>query len=156
MRNITTLLDERLILLDADVTSAEQCIRTMADLFQTYGYVKPGYGDAVVEREKGFPTGLPGKGINIAIPHTNNALVNKPAVGVIVPRQAVEFAVMGQKETKISCELILPLVVQDTKRQMAMLKKMMKIIQDGELLQNLRHAKDKQTILQLLSVLNDD
>ena len=119
MKTIATLLDERLVVLDADVETAEDCIRLMAGLFEKYGYVKPGYGDAVAEREKGFPTGLPGKGINLAIPHTNNALVNKPAVGVIIPRKPVEFAMMGQKDTKLSCEVVLPLVVQDSKRRPA-------------------------------------
>ena len=131
METIGTLLDERLVVLDADVSSAEECIRLMAGLFEQYGYVQPGYGDAVAAREKEYPTGLPGKGINLAIPHTNNQLVNAPAVGVIIPRRPVEFAMMGMKEKKLSCEVVIPLVVQDTKRQLAMLKKIMKIIQDG-------------------------
>ena len=70
METIGTLLDERLVVLDADVSSAEDCIRLMAGLFEQYGYVQPGYGDAVAAREKEYPTGLPGKGINLAIPHT--------------------------------------------------------------------------------------
>ena len=118
METIGTLLDERLVVLDADVSSAEECIRLMAGLFEQYGYVQPGYGDAVAAREKEYPTGLPGKGINLAIPHTNNQLVNAPAVGVIIPRRPVEFAMMGMKEKKLSCEVVIPLVVQDTKRQL--------------------------------------
>ncbi|WP_243141814.1 PTS sugar transporter subunit IIA [Lawsonibacter faecis] len=149
------MLDERLVVLDADVSSAEDCIRLMAGLFEQYGYVQPGYGDAVAAREKEYPTGLPGKGINLAIPHTNNQLVNAPAVGVIIPRRPVEFAMMGMKEKKLSCEVVIPLVVQDTKRQLAMLKKMMKIIQDGELLRRLRDSKDKAEILGCLSSLEE-
>ena len=156
MKTIATLLDERLVVLDADVETAEDCIRLMAGLFEKYGYVKPGYGDAVAEREKGFPTGLPGKGINLAIPHTNNALVNKPAVGVIIPRKPVEFAMMGQKDTKLSCEVVLPLVVQDSKRQVAMLKKMMKIIQDSELLLRIKNSASKEEIIQCLSSLEEE
>ena len=155
METIGTLLDERLVVLDADVSSAEDCIRLMAGLFEQYGYVQPGYGDAVAAREKEYPTGLPGKGINLAIPHTNNQLVNAPAVGVIIPRRPVEFARMGMKEKKLSCEVVIPLVVQDSKRQLAMLKKMMKIIQDGELLRRLRDSKDKAEILGCLSSLEE-
>ena len=155
METIGTLLDERLVVLDADVSSAEDCIRLMAGLFEQYGYEQPGYGDAVAAREKEYPTGLPGKGINLAIPHTNNQLVNAPAVGVIIPRRPVEFAMMGMKEKKLSCEVVIPLVVQDTKRQLAMLKKMMKIIQDGELLRRLRDSKDKAEILGCLSSLEE-
>lgn len=150
-----SLLDERLVVLDADVDSAEDCIRLMAGLFEEYGYVRPGYGDAVAAREKEYPTGLPGKGINLAIPHTNNLLVNAPAVGVMIPRKPVRFAMMGMKEKTLDCEVVIPLVVQDAKRQLAMLKKMMKIIQDGGLLRKLRDSKDKAEILGCLSSLEE-
>ena len=153
---MSTLLDERLIVLDADVHSAEDCIRLMATRFEEYGYVKPGYGDAVIERERNLPTGLPGKGINLAIPHTNNALVIKPAVGVIIPRQPVEFRMMGMKETKLTCEVILPLVVRDSKQQIGMLKKMMKVIQDTELLKRMKNSKSKAEIIDCLSSLEDE
>jgi PTS system galactitol-specific IIA component len=151
-----TLLDERLIILDADVHSAEDCIRLMAGRFEEYGYVKPGYADAVIEREKSLPTGLPGKEINLAIPHTNNKLVIKPAVGVIIPREPVEFRMMGMKETRLNCKVVLPLVVKDSKQQIGMLKKMMKIIQDNELIKRMNHSKSRTEIRECLSSLEDE
>ena len=150
------LLDERLITLNADVDTAEDCIRLAAGLFEEYGYVKPGYGDAVVEREAVYPTGLPGKGINIAIPHTNNTLVNKPAVGVIVPNKPVKFSMMGMKDNVLDCEIILPLVVKDSHQQIDMLKKMMKIIQNSELLLQLKNSSSKEEILKCLSSLEEE
>lgn len=149
------LLNENLIILDADVKTAEDCIRLMGGLFQEHGYVREGYAEAVIKREAEYPTGLPGKVMNIAIPHTNNALVNEAAIGVIIPRGPVEFAMMGMKEEKLSCELIMPLVVKDSKQQLGMLKKMMKIINDGELLQKIRDSKSKAEIIEYLSVLEE-
>lgn len=150
------LLDERLIVIDADVHSAEDCIRLMATRFEEYGYVKPGYADAVLKREMQSPTGLPGKGINIAIPHTNGELAINPAIGVIIPSKPVEFRMMGTKETKLNCELVLPLVVKDSKQQIGMLKKLMKIIQDGELLKRLSQLKSKLEIIDCLSSLEEE
>ncbi|HWR31127.1 MAG TPA: PTS sugar transporter subunit IIA [Negativicutes bacterium] len=152
---IGKILDERLIVLGADVHSAEECILLMAALFEKYGYVKPGYGDAVVERERNLPTGLPGKKFNIAIPHTNNEFVIKPAVGVIIPREPVEFKMMGMKDKTLSCEIILPLVVKDSKHQIGMLKKMMNIIQDGELLQSIKESKSSVDVMNCLSTLDE-
>ncbi len=153
---VGTLLDERFIVLDANVHSAEECIRLMATRFEEYGYVEPGYADAVIEREKSLPTGLPGKEINLAIPHTNNKLVIKPAIGVVIPCRPVEFSMMGKKETKLNCEVILPLVVKDSKQQIGMLKKMMKIIQDGELIRRLKNSKSKAEVMNCLSSLEDE
>lgn len=149
------LLNEEIIILDADVETAEDAIRMAAELFEKYGYVNEGYADAVIEREKVFPTGLPGKGINIAIPHTNNKLVNHPAVGVIVPKKPVKFSMMGMKENVLDCELILPLVVKDAKQQIDMLKKMMHIISNGELLRQIKDSKSKTEIVSLLSTLEE-
>lgn len=150
------LLNEDLMVLDADVSTSEDVIRLAAGLFFEHGYVKDGYGDAVVEREKEFPTGLPGKAMNIAIPHTNNKLVNAPAVGVVIPKEPVKFAMMGDKSTILDCELMFPLVVKDTQQQIGMLKKMMKIIQNSELLQQIKNSKDKSEIKELLKTLEEE
>ena len=99
------LLDEELVILDADVKTAEDCIRLGGTIFYEKGYVKDGYTQAVIDREKVYPTGLPGKGVAIAIPHTNNTYVNKPAVGVIVPREPVRFCAMGTKDVWLDCSM---------------------------------------------------
>jgi len=148
------VLDENLIGLNVDANSAEACIRYAADLFLKHGYVREGYGDAVVLREKTYPTGLPGKGINIAIPHTNNSLVIKPAVGVLIPKAPVEFMMMGTKDKPLSCDLILPLVIKDSRMQITMLRKIMKIIGDSETLAKIKASKSKKEIMQYLGSLN--
>jgi galactitol PTS system EIIA component len=149
------LLNRELIRLQADVTSDEECIRLAGMLFFKYGYVKEGYGEAVVEREKNYPTGLPGKDICIAIPHTNNVLVNQPAIGVIIPREPVAFCMMGNKERILLCEVIIPLVVKDAAMQLSTLQKMSHIIQDSELLKKIKKANSPEEVLLYLSVLNE-
>ena len=46
-------------------------------------------------------------------------------------------------------------MVKDSHQQIGMLKKMMSIIQNGELLKRLRDSKDKTEILSLLSALDE-
>lgn len=152
---MSKLLDERLIFIDADVKTSEEAIRLMAGRLQECGYVEEGYAQMVVNREKGFPTGLPGKNMSIAIPHTDPTLVNKPAIGVIIPRQTVVFDMIGQLGTPLDVSLIMPLVIKDSKKQLDLLKAMMHVIQDGNLLESIRASKDKEEILGLLSVLEE-
>ena len=111
------LLDERLVFIDADVHTSEEAIRLMAGRLQECGYVEEGYAEMVIEREKVFPTGLPGKAMSIAIPHTDPTLVNKPAIGVIVPSESVEFDMMGEPGTKLDVKLIMPLVIKNSDQQ---------------------------------------
>lgn len=149
------ILNKNLVIMDADMESAEDCIRTAGNLFFEYGYVEEGYVDEVLEREKVYPTGLPGKGISIAIPHTTNKLVNKPAIGVIIPRKPVRFAMMGTKDNMLDCEIIMPLVIKDSNSQIATLRKLMSIIQDGELLRRIRDSKNEEEVLDCLGILEE-
>lgn len=149
------LLDERLVFIDADVHTSEEAICLMAGRLQECGYVEEGYAEMVIEREKVFPTGLPGKAMSIAIPHTDPTLVNKPAIGVIVPSESVEFDMMGEPGTKLDVKLIMPLVIKNSDQQIELLKAMMHVIQDSERLTKIRASKDRAEILDLLSELEE-
>ncbi len=152
---MSKLLDERLVFIDADVKTSEEAIRLMADRLQECGYVNEGYADMVIAREKVFPTGLPGKAMSIAIPHTDPTLVNKPAIGVIIPKDSVEFDMMGEIGTKLDVKLIMPLVIKNSDQQIELLKAMMHVIQDSERLTKIRESKDKAEIMELLSSLEE-
>lgn len=71
------LLDEELVVMDAEVKTAEDCIRLGGTIFYEKGYVKEGYTQAVIDREKVYPTGLPGKGVAIAIPRSEERRVRE-------------------------------------------------------------------------------
>ena len=150
------LIENSFIFPDADVQTAEACIRLAAAAFEAEGCVRAGYADSVAAREKKYPTGLPGRGINIAIPHTTSELVDRPAIGVVVPREPVPFSMMGAPDTVLSCGLIFPLVIKDAHQQIDMLKKMRALIPDSELLLKIRQAGSKEEILGYLRVLSDD
>lgn len=149
------LLNEKLIILNSDVESAEDCIRTVGKLFYEHGYVEEGYIDEVIEREKVYPTGLPGKGICIAIPHTTNQRVIKPGIGLLIPKKPIQFAMMGTKDSMLECEIVMPLVIKDSNSQISTLKKLMAVIQDGELLKHIRDSKDISEVMGWLNVLED-
>ena len=152
---MSKLLDERLVFIDADVKTSEEAIRLMAGRLQECGYVNEGYADMVIAREKVFPTGLPGRAMSIAIPHTDPTLVNKPAIGVIVPKESVEFSMMGEPEHKLDVKLIMPLVIKDSGQQIELLKAMMHVIQDSDRLAKIRASRNKAEILDLLSSLEE-
>ena len=60
------------------------------------GFVHESYKDAVIERERVFPTGLPTQGINVAIPHTDSIHVKKEGFLVGVLEQPVTFEMMAR------------------------------------------------------------
>lgn len=149
------LLDENLVFIDADVATSEDAINLMASRLRELGYVKEGYAQMVLDREKVFPTGLPGKSMCIAIPHTDPTLVVKPAIGVIVPKEPVEFSMMGEPDTKLQVSLIMPLVIKDSNKQIDLLRAMMHVIQVDDLLRAVRTSDSPQEIVSLLHELDE-
>ncbi len=144
------LLRRDLILLDLDCETSDQVIRAMAGRFVEAGVVRESFVEAVAHRETVFPTALPAQ-IPIALPHTASEHVVTPAVGVGVLRRPVEFCQMGSPEVKLWPELVFMLAIQDPKEQIGLLKQMMKLIQNGELLRAIREAGDADTVYQLLT-----
>jgi galactitol PTS system EIIA component len=150
------VLDEALIQLNVEVSTSTEAIEFMAKILYENGYVKEGYAEQVVEREKQFPTGLIGKGIGIAIPHTTADYALKPAVCVLIPRNPVTFNMMGAEGESVPAELIMPLVIKEKDMQLNMLKKMMVLLQDVEKLENIYSCRNKKEILSMLAFLEED
>jgi PTS system galactitol-specific IIA component len=148
-------LEQNLIAFNVDVNNSDEVLRYAADILYRNNYVKELYADALTQREKEYPTGLLGNEISVAIPHTTCSLVNKPGVAVIIPKRPIEFIAMGSYDQHIKCEIIFVLVIKDPEEQLTMLKKMMKIIQNGELLRKIKGTKDKAKIIEYLNLLEE-
>lgn len=143
-------LDENLIHIKVGSSTKEDCIRLGAKSFYENGYVKEAYIDEVLEREKDYPTGLPGKTINIAIPHTNPTNVLKAGMGVIIPEKPVEFFVMGSEDEVVFCDIIMPLSIKDPNQQIDILKKIMNLLKNEEKLQAIKTSQSKTEVIEIL------
>lgn len=152
---MSNIIDENLIIIGADVSTAEECIQLGGEMLLKNGRVKEEYVNAVLKREIIFPTGLQGESMGLAIPHTDSTFVEKPSVAVIIPNKPVKFRAMGGREDEyVDCSIILPLAVKDSKNQLTMLKKIVKILGNSELLERIIHATTKEEIMEYLDILN--
>lgn len=150
------ILDEALIQLDVDVDTADEAIQYMADILYRLEYVEAGYAERVIAREKEFPTGLIGQGCGIAVPHTNPDCVIKPAVCVLIPKKPLRFMMMGTTDKPVMAEIILPLVVKDSKMQINVLRKIAELLKDTQKLDKIRKCNDKKEILRMLAFLEEE
>ena len=87
--------DESVILLDVEGETPEEVLKTVASNMANKGLVKQSYINAIIEREKEYPTGLPTPGVSVAIPHTDIEHVNKKSISFAVLKNPVEFYIMG-------------------------------------------------------------
>ncbi len=144
------MLRKDLIRLDLDVANSEEAIRTLAEDFVRVGVVKPSFVDAVLEREKRSPTALPAVAYDIAIPHTVSQHVITPAMNVAILKHPVEFQQMGSPEITLHPQVLFMLAISDPKDQLTLLRRIMKMLQNKELLDQVRYAKSEEEIYDLL------
>lgn len=145
------ILYEELINFDVNVNNYEEAIRYNSNILIEHGFVKDGYAEMVIEREKEFSTGLISTGRGIAIPHTNPTLVNKQAVCVLIPKKPIDFIMMGTTDQIVKADVIFPLVIKEPNSQLTLLKKIVEMLQNDQLIDEIYHCRDKKKIIEMLS-----
>ena len=103
------LLDKSLIEVGVDADSWEDIISYGSELLLKKGNVKEGYKEKVIERERQFPTGLAGKHMGIAIPHTSADYTLKPSVCVLIPQKPIAFHAMASEADTIDASIVIQL-----------------------------------------------
>lgn len=69
------------------------------------GLVLDGFLEAIKERERKYPTALPGTTIDIAVPHTDPEYIVDPFIAVLRCRNGVPFIQMGSDNLTIHPKL---------------------------------------------------
>lgn len=113
--------------------SKEELFETLSKQLLNEGYVKNGYYEALISREKIFPTGIESK-INLAIPHADPENVNQNTFAIVTLAEPIKFASMVEPEKLLDVKLVILLVLDEGKNQIAFLKKIPGLAGDNEIL----------------------
>ncbi|WP_274954514.1 PTS sugar transporter subunit IIA [Anaerostipes butyraticus] len=143
-------LNENLIMPDLKAGSSDEVFQQLGGLLVSEGYCKSSYVQALIEREKDFPTGINMGNIGIAIPHTDKEHVIKGAVAIGVLKEPVHFYQMGTNDENVEAKLIFMLAVKDPKEHLVFLQRILMVLQDQEVLKQLIETKNKQEIINII------
>ena len=146
-----SVLRKELILVGMEASSAEEAMRALARTMLAAGLVRESFVEAVLEREKTYPTGIPAKVFDIALPHTMAEHVIEPCMAVGVLKESVEFRQMGTPDIILHPRLIFMLAISDPKEQIGQLKKIMKLLQNDALLLGIRDAQNAEQVVKILA-----
>lgn len=147
------MLDLDLIELKLKAKSSQEVIEKLGSLMLSKGYVLDSYVDAVLAREETLPTGLPIDGFSVAIPHTDSGHVNESTIAIATLEEPVEFNMMIDPTQKTKVQLVFLLAVKNPNAQVQLLKTLMSVFQNKELLMNLQKASSKEEVNELLHCL---
>lgn len=112
--------------------SAADVLRAVADQALEQGFVRDTFGDALLAREKEFPTGLPTP-LPVAIPHTEPEHVLRPALAAVLLDPPVEFGEMGGADRTVAVRLAVVLMVTDPGSQVGLLSRLIMALRQPDL-----------------------
>lgn len=147
---ISELINENLIITEIEAQDSYEAIKMLGNVLLKEGYVKDTFTEAVIKREKKYPTGIQCIGCNIAIPHTDSSHVIKPGIAIGTFNGDVFFNKMDNPEEEINTDIIFMLAIKTSETHLGALKKIMNMSQDSNTIKTICSYKDSKEIINLL------
>lgn len=123
----------------------------MGDRFVAGGYCKPMFTEAVIHRERLYPTGIQLERIGVAIPHADSEFVIKEAVGFAILEEPVCFQQMGgtpdEEPLAVSMVIMLASMGRD---HIDLLQCIVSLLQDNVVLDRLLKATEENEMIQII------
>jgi len=139
-------LNDNLVFHNLKSSDNIEVLQLMGDAMIQEGYGEEGFTEAVLKREKDYPTGLDVNGIGVAIPHTDAEHVKKEGLSIAVLNPPIEFDAMGEEDCRIPVKIVIMFTVAGKDKHIDRLLQVLDMIKDEEILQGLLDAKNKKEI----------
>lgn len=143
-------LDVNLIAPGVEAASKDDVFRQIGGMLVERGYCKPSYVDALIEREKAYPTGINMGSFGIAMPHTERTHVNKAAVAIARLKKPVLFYEMGSEDEEVQASLVFMLAVENPETHLPFLQRLMAVLQDQAVLDKIMRTDSREEIIQVI------
>ncbi|NPV75244.1 MAG: PTS sugar transporter subunit IIA [Anaerolineae bacterium] len=147
------VIHQDLVVLDMNCSTAEEAIRQLAGKLEERRWVKEGYTQAVLNREKEYPTGLPTNEAAVAIPHTNAEYCLKSAMVTGILREPVSFGNMANPDEMLPVRIIFLLAMKEPALQVQWLKQLVSMLRKPGMLENLVNQTSRDEVVNLLKTI---
>ncbi|MDR1353901.1 MAG: PTS sugar transporter subunit IIA [Treponema sp.] len=147
---IDEVLREDCIIENLKAKTKEEALAAMCGVLLEKGYVKDSFPQAILERERLYPSGLPMEGHKIAIPHTDAEHVNESVILFARLEEPVEFSSMGDPDEKIPVRLISMFALKEKKEIGFLLDVLITAYSDNDTLETVLRASSAKEIYDLL------
>jgi galactitol PTS system EIIA component len=114
------------------------------------GWVAPTFGQALVQRERQFPTGLDFGRFTAALPHADTEHARRSALAVVLTQEPVEFRAMDDPNRALACRLVIVPVLTDPGKQVPFLSATTTALQQPGFYEALIEAPDEEAVAGLL------
>ena len=143
---INKMFDLETTILNFESFDSDDFLDKISDILYEKGYVKGSFKSAILNREHEYPTGLPTKGIKVAMPHTDIEHALKPTIAVIKFAHPVPFKEMGNGINIVNADLAFVLVVTELKSQVDTLQTLMELFCNEDSLKRIYLSNTKESL----------
>ncbi|CCQ95104.1 conserved hypothetical protein [[Clostridium] ultunense Esp] len=150
MKLLELVFDENLISTQLEASDNYDAMEKLGNILYTKGYVKDTFIDAVIEREKEYPTGIQGAEFNIAIPHVDNCHVKKPGIAIGVLKENVLFSRMDDPNKELDVKVIFLLAIKTPEYHLEALKEIMNLVQNAKAMNEICQCKNSKEIIKII------
>ena len=144
------IFSEELVVIGLKATNRDRAIETLAKLMLDNDCVEESFLNAVLEREKVFPTGLATTPFGVALPHTDCEHVKRTRIAVGVLSNPVEFHAMDDPDATIEVKLIFLMAIRESEALINILQKLAEVFQTPEVLDRISAASSPSQVTQIL------
>ncbi|MBE6083392.1 MAG: PTS sugar transporter subunit IIA [Tissierellaceae bacterium] len=138
------------IFLDIEAKSTDDVLDYVYNKLHSLGYVTEEFRAAVKEREKKYPTGLPGPIYDIAVPHTDPDYIVKPFIAVARTKEGIPFVQMGTRDLHLKTRIVFVLGFKTGKYQVKILQTLVDLFIQGTMAEEFMKVNDEDEALELL------
>ena len=146
---MSLIINEAIIDTKMNVADSASVITQMGEKLLNAGLVNDNFVEAVISREKKYPTGLP-TSIPVALCHTDPEYVKCSFLTVATLEKPVPFHEMGNPDNIQEVKLVFFLGILEKDKHIDILKNIMKFIQSNHLLQSIYATNSKLAIKKIL------
>lgn len=148
---IEDLLFEDLIGFNLEAKNYEEVIKKIGQDAYQKGYVKKEFSDAVIAREKLYPTALPTEILKVAIPHPiERDTVLKSAIIVTKLKKPINFVLMGSDDELVPVNIVFTLAINGTENQLTILQKLISLFSVPESMTKINKATSSTEMITIL------
>ena len=152
--SIQDLLHEDAVIVNLEASDYEEVIKKLKDVAFENGYVERGYANAVIERERLYPTALPTEPFKVAIPHPmEQNTVKKSTIVIAKLANSVNFVEMGTEDVPCPVDMVFALAVCGTEDQLTILQDLIGLFSNQEAMLKLQSANTPADIVAAITEL---
>lgn len=140
-------LYDDLVFLDKEYKDYEDLLSHIMKTLVSKNYVEKEFEEALIEREKEFPTGLQLDGYAVAIPHGGSQYVKQDFISMVTLRNPIFMNRMDNPQESLATDILFILGFGKSETHLQGLKKLMGFIQNPKVIEDLKKGTSLMSIL---------